>query len=131
MFSWINSKVLEWYFQKEFKKQKEIKVWWLKINLNNISKKWYFNTEKLWKRLNIDEKNIWNEVFIIYSNPDLWAKWLVWLFHWLKAKEIIMKTKTFCKNKDLAKVKEISMDMANTMKKIILDIFPNAVPNYR
>jgi transposase len=38
-----------------------------------------------------------------------------------------MKTKTFCKNKDLAKVKEISMDMANTMKKIILDIFPNAV----
>ncbi len=127
LFSWINSKILEWYFQKEFKKIKEIEIWEVKININNIYEKWYFNAEKLWKRLNIDEKNLWNEVFTIYSNPDLWAKWLVWIFPWIRAKEIILKTKTFCKNKNLAKVKEVSMDMANTMKKIILEIFPNAV----
>ena len=127
MFSGINSKILEWYFQKEFNKIKEIKIWWIKINLNKISEKWYFNAEKLWKRLNIDEKNLWNEVFTIYSNPDLWAKWLVWIFPWVKAKDIIFKTKIFCRNKDLVIVKEISMDMANTMRRIILEIFPNAV----
>jgi hypothetical protein len=56
LFSWINSKILEWYFQKEFKKLKEIEVWWIKIDVDKISENWYFNVEKLWKRLNIDDE---------------------------------------------------------------------------
>ncbi len=46
-------------------------------------------------------------------------------FSWVKAKDIILKTKTFCRNKDLVIVKEVSMDMANIMRRIILEIFPN------
>jgi len=127
LFSWISKKVLEWYFQKQFKKLKKIELWWVNLDIPNISRNGYFNVQRLWKRLNIDEKNLWSEVFTIYSNPDLWAKWLVWIFPWVKAEKIILKTKTFCKNKDLSIVKEVSMDMANTMEKIIIEVFPNVV----
>lgn len=124
LISGINNATLEWYFQKEFKKEKNLKVWEVEVKIEEIAKKGYFNIWKLWKRLNIDEKNLWNKVYTIYSNPDLWSKWLVWIFPWVLSKEIINKTKFFCKNKDLSIVKEVSMDMANTMKKIIEEVFP-------
>ena len=39
--------------------------------IKNISKDGYFNVQKLGARMNIDEKNIGNEVYTIFSNPDL------------------------------------------------------------
>jgi len=41
------------------------------IPVKNISKEGYFNVRKLGTRMNVDEKNIGNEVYIIFSNPDL------------------------------------------------------------
>jgi len=129
LISGINTKTLAWYFQEEFKKEQKkwIQIWDINIAINNISENWYFNTKKLWIRLNIDEKNIWNQVYTIYSNPDLWEKGLVWIFPWVKAQDIINFTNKFCKKEDKLIVKEISMDMANSMAKIIKMVFSAAV----
>ena len=97
------------------------------FKINELSTKWYFNAEKLWKNMNIDEKNLWNEVYTILSNPDLWAKWLVWIIYWVKTKfveEFILNNST---EEQRNVVEEISMDMANTMKHIATEVFPNAV----
>ncbi len=120
---------MEWYFQKEFQKEEKkwIQLWDINIPIKKISENWYFNPKKLWKRLNIDEKNIWDNVYTIYSNPDLWAKGLVWIFPWVKAQDIINFTNKYCTKKEKLVVKEVSMDMANTMHKIIKIVFPNVV----
>jgi transposase len=130
LFTGINSKTITWYIKKNYEKEKLIwwiKIWEIIIPIEKISENGYFNPKKLWKRLNIDEKNIWNQVYTIYSNPDLWEKWLVWIFPWVKAQDIINFTNKFCKKKDKLVVKEISMDMANSMAKIIKMVFPAAV----
>ena len=41
------------------------------IPIKNIAKAGYFNVQKLGERLNMDEKNIGNEVYTLFSNPDL------------------------------------------------------------
>lgn len=114
---------------KNFKEieKKGLEVNWIIFKINTLSDKWYFNAEKLWKKINIDEKNIWNNVYTIISNPDLWVKWLVWIIAWVKAKtveEFIMNNST---EKQRNVVKEISMDMANTMKHIATEVFPKAI----
>ena len=129
LISWINVKTLAWYFQEKFKKEQKkwIQLWDINIPIKKISENWYFNSKKLWERLNIDEKNIWDKVYTIYSNPDLWAKGLVWIFPWIKAQDIINFTNKFCTIKEKLVVKEVSMDMANSMHKIIKMVFPNVV----
>lgn len=72
-------------------------------------------------------KEIENEVYTILSNPDLWAKWLVWIIPWIKAKDIEEFISNNSTQEERNIVKEISMDMANTMKHIATWVFPNTV----
>jgi hypothetical protein len=109
---WINEKTLSHYFinivsdfaiEKVKEESDAILFMWKKntcrpqyiSKYSNLSTEWYFNKNKLWKRLCIDEKNInWN-VFTIFTNPDL-KQSLVWIIPWVKSKIVtdLVRNKT-------------------------------------
>jgi len=139
---WINEKTLSNYFvniisnyaiekQKE-ETDKKIFIW--KTNTcrelyiskySNLNTKWYFNKNKLWSRLCIDEKNINWEVFTIFSNPDL-KEWLIWMIPWVKSKLVTDLVCGKTKLSDRLIVKELSLDMASSMEWIARELFPQA-----
>ena len=89
-----------------------------------MASEWYFNAEKLWNFMNIDEKNLCWEVYTIISNPKLLWKLLVWIIPWVKAYEIKKFILLHSTEKQRARVKEIALDMANTMQNIAKWVFP-------
>lgn len=74
--------------------------------------------------MNIDEKNLCWELYTIISNPKLWWKWLVWIIPWVRANEIKKFILLHSTEKQRAIVKEIALDMANTMQNIASWVFP-------
>ena len=74
--------------------------------------------------MNIDEKNLCWEVYTIISNPKLWWKWLVWIIPWVRAYNIKKFMLLHSTEKQRARVKEIALDMANTMQNIAKWVFP-------
>jgi hypothetical protein len=125
----IDTKTLSRYFHENFN---EVKKKWLKIHnksfdIDKLSLEWYFNAEKLWEYINIDEKNLWWEVYTIISNPKLWWKWLVWIIPWVKALDIKRFIFQHSTEKQRSKVKEIALDMANTMQNIAKWLFPSCL----
>lgn len=134
-FTQTNTKTLSRYFQQEYQKLKtpsNQNNWWIEVyghtfQISELSSKWYFNAEKLWEFMSIDEKDLCWEVYSIISNPRLWAKWLVGIIPWIKAHDIKTFILLHSKNHQRWVVKEVSLDMANTMQNIVAWVFLNAV----
>lgn len=129
LFTQIDRKTLSRYFHESFK---EVKKEWLKIHnksfdIAKLSSEWYFNTENLWEFINIDEKNLCWELYTIISNPKLWWKWLIWIIPWVKAVDIKKFIFLHSTEKQRAIVKEIALDMANTMQNIAKWLFPTCL----
>ena len=139
---WINEKTLSHYFMNiisdfAIEKQKEEsdkKLFrWIKnacrpqykSKYSKLLTEWYFNKDKLWERLCIDEKNINWRVFTIFSNPDL-KQWLVWIIPWIKSKEVTDLVRNKTKLADRLWVKEVALDMARNMEWIARELFPQA-----
>ena len=129
LFTQINSKTLSRYFWENFKKVKKV---WIEIHgklfkIEKLASQWYFNAEKLWEYINIDEKNLCWELYSIISNPKLWWKWLVWIIPWVRSIEIKKFIFLHSTEKQRSKVKEIALDMANTMHNIATWLFPSCL----
>lgn len=122
----INTKTLSRYFWESFNDTKNtwLKIWDKCFEIDKLSTEWYFNADKLWELMNIDEKNLCWNVYTIVSNPKLWWKWLVWIIPWVRAYEIKKFIFNNSTTKQRAKVKEIALDMANTMQNIATWLFP-------
>lgn len=125
----MNKNTLWRHFLDKFKETKKtwIKLWWKTFKIEKLASEWYFNAEKLWEYMNIDEKSLCWELYTIISNPDLWWKWLVWIIPWVRANEIKKFILLNSTEKKRAKVKEISLDMANNMQNIATWVFPCCV----
>lgn len=139
---WINEKTLSNYFIniisdfaiEKIKEESDAKLFEWKSHtcrVQYISKysrlktEWYFNKNKLWKRLCIDDKNINWEVYTIFSNPDL-KQGLVWIIPWTKSKIVNDLVRNKTKLEDRLLVKEIALDMASSMEWIARELFPQA-----
>lgn len=92
---------------------------------SKLKTEWYFNKNKLWKRLCIDEKNINWEVYTIFSNPDF-KQSLVWIIPWTKSNVVTTLVRNKTKLSDRLWVKEIALDMAKSMEYIARELFPQA-----
>ena len=92
---------------------------------SNLLNEWYFNKDKLWKRLCIDEKNIKWEVYTIFSNPDIKPS-LIWIIPWIKSKEVTALVRNKTKLSDRLQVKEVALDMSRSMEWIVSELFPQA-----
>ncbi len=139
---WINEKTLSHYFiniisdfaiERQKEKSDAILFMWKNNTcrpqyISKYSKlltEWYFNKDKLWKRLCIDEKNINWHVFTIFTNPDL-KQSLVWIIPWVKSKVVTDLVRNKTKLSDRLWVKEIALDMARSMEWISRELFPQA-----
>lgn len=139
---WINEKTLSNYFmnivsnfaiekQKE-KEDEKLFRWKSKTSreqytsrYSKLRENWYFNKDKIWTRLCIDEKNINWEVYTIFSNSDL-KQWLIWIIPWTKSKIVTDLVINKTKLKDRLKVKEVALDMVSSMERIARELFPQA-----
>ena len=92
---------------------------------SKLKTEWYFNKNKLWSRLCIDDKNINWEVYTIFTNPDL-KQSLVWIIPWTKSKVVSDLVRSKTKLEDRLIVKEIALDMASSMEWIARELFPQA-----
>jgi len=138
---WINEKTLSNYFMniisdyaEEKEKEKSDAVlcsWkniWRPLYISKYSKlkiEGYFNKNKLWTRLCIDEKNINWEVYTIFTNPDI-KQSLVWIIPWVKSKIVTDLVRKKTKLADRLLVKEVALDMARSMEWIARELFPQA-----
>ena len=105
---------------------KDKQVWWKKYKW--IYKKWYSDAEKLWEKLNMDEKHINNEYSTILSNSDKKLKNKICaILPWVWAEKNIRKLKKFFTKKQRDWVKEICVDMANWMIKVARETFKKAI----
>ena len=105
---------------------KDKQNWWKKYKW--IYKKWYSNSDKLWKKLNMDEKHINNEYSTILSNSDKKLKNKICaIVPWVWAWKNIRKLKKFFTKKQRDQVKEICVDMANWMIKVAKETFRKAI----
>jgi len=138
---WINEKTLSNYFmniisdyavEKNKEESDAILCNWKNVcrplyisKYSNLKIEGYFNKNKLWKRLCIDEKNINWEVYTIFTNPDT-SPSLVWIIPWIKSKIVtdLVRKKTKLENRLL--VKEVALDMARSMEWIARELFPQA-----
>lgn len=125
----INKNTLWRYFWNKFQevKKKWIKVWEKYFKIEKLASEWYFNAEKIGAFMNIDEKNLCWELYTIISNPKLWWKWLVWIIPWVRAINIKRFILLHSTEKQRARVKEIALDMANTMQNIAKWVFPTCL----
>lgn len=140
---WINEKTLSHYFvnvisdyaeEKRKEKSDEKLFMWKSYTCrpqyiwkySKLDIEWYFNKNKLWKRLCIDEKNIDWEVYTVFSNPDL-KESLVWIIPWIKSKEVTELVRNKTKLSDRLIVKEIALDMAWSMEWIARELFPQSI----
>lgn len=138
---WINKKTLSNYFmniisdyaQEKEKEESDKKLCsWKNIcrplyvsKYSKLKTEGYFNKNKLWKRLCIDEKNINWEVYTIFTNPDETPS-LVWIIPWVKSKIVTDLVRNKTKLSDRLWVKEIALDMARSIEWISRELFPQA-----
>ena len=139
---WINEKTLSHYFINivsdyaiEKKKEESDKIFLSSkphsqatqyiSKYSKLKEEWYFNKDKLWSRLCIDDKNINWEVYTIFSNPDL-KESLVWIIPWTKSKVVCELVRNKSILLDRLVVKEIALDMASSMEWIARELFPQA-----
>ncbi len=139
---WINEKTLSHYFINivsdyaiEKKKEESDRIFLSSKHhsqttqyiskYSKLKEEWYFNKNKLWTRLCIDDKNINWEVYTIFSNPDL-KESLVWIIPWTKSKVVSNLVRNKSTLSDRLVVKEIALDMASSMEWIARELFPQA-----
>ncbi len=105
---------------------KDKKTWWQKYKW--IYEKWYHNQENIGEKLNLDEKYINWEYSTILSNSDRKrTNKITAIVKGVKAGETIKKFKKFFSKKERNKVKEVSVDMSNSMIKVVREVFANAL----
>ncbi len=125
--TWIEEKTIANQYRdvlSDYWKDKQ--TWWKKYKW--IYKKWYSNSEKLWEKLNMDEKHINNEYSTILSNSDKKLKNKICaILPWVWAEKNIIKLKKFFTKKQRDLVKEICVDMANGMIKVAKETFKKAI----
>lgn len=91
---------------------------------HNIGEIGFVIPENLWPRLSIDELDLSWEIHTILSNPD--KNKIVACIPWIKAKFVTEAIWSRLPFADCLKVKEITMDMSNTMDWIARELFPQA-----
>ncbi len=115
----LNSKTLSNYYMtvtSDYARNKESYV--------DVSKVGLVYGEHLWRRLCLDEKDIWWSVYTIFSNPD--KDKIIAILPGTKSKFIIDRMREEILEKELCKVKQICTDMSPTMECICNALFAKA-----
>ena len=121
----INSKTLSYYILNkvsDFAMDKLENRWQRKYD--KISETGFcVKNNPVWK-ICIDEKDIQWQVYIIISNCT--NNNIVWMYPWLKAKDVIKFFEKLIPKEWRESIEEISADMSSTIESIISALFPNA-----
>ncbi len=115
----LNSKTLSNYYMtitSDYAKNKERYI--------GISDTGVVYSEYLWKRLCLDEKDIWWSVFTIFSNPD--KDKIIAILPGTKSKFIIDRMREEIAEHELCRVKQVCTDMSLTMECICDALFAKA-----
>jgi len=117
---WLKAHNIARYYldiTSEFAKEKD--------KYKDIAKRWIVIPENMWKRLCLDEVDLWGQYYTILSNVDK-PNGIIAILPWTKADPFIERIiKEICK-KLLDQVKETSSDMSRSMEKILEVLFPKA-----